>query len=81
MNEYQTKAVLLIKQFSTDFNWDGLYSLDMALLFCDKLIEEWQHITDTFVSGSVTNVYRLDEWQKVREILLQQKQAQDERES
>ena len=81
MNEYQTKAVLLIKQFSTDFNWDGLYSLDMALLFCDKLIEEWQHITDNFVSGSVTNEYRLEYWQKVREILLQQKQAQDERES
>lgn len=79
MNEYEIRAQELIK--NAKLASYEMHHIDLAILWCDYMIEEWQDITDNFVSGSVTNEYKLEYWQKVREILLQQKQAQDERES
>lgn len=81
MNEYEIEAEGLLGLFWGMEKPFALSKYDLAIGYCDKIIQEWQHITDTFVSGSVTNEYKLEYWQKVREILLQQKQTQDERES
>lgn len=76
MNEYQIEADKLIEKFATSY-WNK-DPIQLATMWCEEFIKEWQHITDTFVSGSVTNEYKLEYWRKIREALLAYGDNEDE---
>lgn len=74
MNEYLNIANDLIKFYSTfPIPHTKKEAIDLSLLYVDGMVVEWKNITNNFVSGSVTNDYKLEHWQKVKEVLLDYK--------